>query len=64
MKQILILLVLTAWLPAACADPNSSRYRGRDSTINLANTCAVCGATVEDNYFAGSAYKAMGPGSY
>ncbi len=66
MKMELIpLLLLAAVLVGACADTNgSSRYRGRDSMINLADTCAVCGATVQDNYFAGSVFKAMGPGSY
>jgi hypothetical protein len=63
MTKALIVLVLAALLPAACADPNGSS-RGRDSVINLANTCAMCGATVEDNYFAGSAYRAIGPGNY
>ena len=32
--------------------------------IDLANTCATCGGTVSDNYFAGSAFKAVGPGNY
>ncbi len=58
----LILLVLVALLFGACAEPN--RFQSRDSMIGRANTCAVCGATVEDNYFYGSAFKAMGPGSY
>jgi len=58
----LIMLLLTVLLLGACADPN--QYRGRDSLVNLAYSCPTCGATVSDNYFAGSAYKAMGPGSY
>jgi hypothetical protein len=32
--------------------------------VDLANTCAMCGATVDDNYFANSAFRAMGPGNY
>ena len=61
----LMLLMLAALLFQACADTNShSRNRGRDSMIDLANTCATCGATVSDNYFAGSAFKAIGPGNY
>jgi hypothetical protein len=64
MKKVLILLVLAACLSGACADTNNSRYQGRDSMINLANTCATCGATVEDNYFYGSNLRAIGPGSY
>jgi hypothetical protein len=59
----LILLVLAALLVGACADTDT-RYRGRDSMINLANTCATCGATIKDNYFAESSFKAIGPGSY
>jgi len=64
MRRGLMLLILAALLLGACADPNSSQYRGRDSMIDLANNCAVCGATVEDNYFAGSAFRAIGPGNY
>lgn len=59
----LILLALAALLVGACADTDS-RYRGRDSMINLANTCATCGAAIQDNYFSDSAFRAMGPGSY
>jgi len=64
MKRPWIILLLVAWLVGACADTNGSRYRGRSSVINWANDCAVCGATVEDNYFAGSAFRAIGPGNY
>ena len=64
MRRGLMLLMLAALLLGACADPNASRYRGRDSMIDLANNCAVCGATVQDGYFAGSAYRAIGPGNY
>jgi hypothetical protein len=60
----LILVVLATLLLGACADPNSSRSRSMDPMVDLANTCAMCGATVSDNYFAGSAFKAIGPGSY
>lgn len=59
----LILLVLAALLLGACADTDT-RYRGRDSMINLAASCATCGASIQDEYFAESAFKAMGPGSY
>ena len=64
MTRGLMLLMLAALLLGACADPNASQYRGRDSMIDMANRCAVCGATVEDNYFAGSSFKAIGPGNY
>jgi hypothetical protein len=64
MSNSLILLVLAMLLVGACLDPNSAEYRSRISMINLANTCATCGATVGDNYFAGSAYRAIGPGNY
>jgi hypothetical protein len=60
--KVLILLGLAALLFGACAEP--SPYQNRDSIIDLANTCAMCGATVEDDYFANSAFKSMGPGRY
>jgi hypothetical protein len=60
--KILILLVSAALLFGACAEP--SRNQNRDSIIDLASTCAMCGATVEDDYFANSAFKSMGPGRY
>jgi hypothetical protein len=59
----LILLMLAAMLFQACADTNSS-YRSRNPFIDVANTCATCGSSVQDNYFAGSAFKAVGPGNY
>lgn len=63
-RNVLILVVLAALLVGACADTKSNRYRNTDPMVDLANTCAMCGATVNDNYFAGSAFKAIGPGSY
>lgn len=64
MRLGLILLLLAVLLLGACADTNSSsRYRS-NSIIDLANTCATCGATVKDNYFYGSSLKAIGPGGY
>jgi hypothetical protein len=59
-----ILAVLAALFLGGCADPNSNRFRGADPMVDLANTCAMCGATVDDNYFAGSAFRAIGPGNY
>jgi hypothetical protein len=64
MKMEWILLVLAALIVGACADTSGSEYRGRNSIIDRANTCATCGASVRDDYFAGSALKAVGPGSY
>jgi hypothetical protein len=65
MKRGLILLGLAAMLLGACADTNSSsRYRRHNSIIDLADNCATCGAGVRDDYFAGSAFKAIGPGNY
>jgi len=64
MKRGLILLVLAALGLGACADTTSTRSRRQNSIIDLANTCATCGASIQDNYFAGSAFRAMGPGSY
>lgn len=64
MRIGLILLLLAVLLLGACADTNSnSRYRS-NSIIDLANTCATCGATIKDDYFVGSNLRAIGPGSY
>jgi hypothetical protein len=54
MKKSVGLLLLTALLTWACAETNSS-VTGR------AATCAMCGASVEGDYFAYSADRAMGP---
>ena len=65
MKRGLILLGLTAVLLGACADTNSSsRYRRHNSIIDLADNCATCGGSIRGDYFAGSAFKAVGPGNY
>jgi hypothetical protein len=64
MKKILILLVLAALGLGACADTSSSRYGRSDSLVNLANTCATCGATIKDDYFIGTNVSAIGPGNY
>ena len=61
--RMVLLLLLAALFVGACADTNS-RSRRYDSVVDLASTCAACGATVQDNYFAGSSFRAMGPGSY
>jgi len=64
-KGLLLMVVLLAALFfQACADTNSHSRNRRDSMIDLANTCAACGSSVSDNYFAGSAFKAIGPGNY
>jgi hypothetical protein len=63
MIKVLMLLMLAALLFQACADTNSHSRKG-NTIIDLANTCATCGSTVSDNYFAGSAFKAVGPGNY
>jgi hypothetical protein len=64
MRIALMLLLLAVLLLGACADTNSnSRYRS-NSIIDLANTCATCGATINDNYFVDSNLRAIGPGSY
>jgi hypothetical protein len=59
----LMLLMLAAALFQACADTNS-HSRNRNTIIDLANTCATCGGSISDGYFAGSAFKAVGPGNY
>ena len=66
MKKGLMLMVvlLAALLFQACADTNSYSGNRRSTMIDLANTCATCGSTVSDDYFANSAFKAIGPGSY
>jgi len=62
-RWMLMVVLLAALLFQACADTNgNSRYR--DSMIDRASLCATCGSTVSDNYFAGSAFKAVGPGNY
>ena len=62
-RWMLMVVLLAALLFQACADTNgNSRYR--DSMIDRASLCATCGSTVSDNYFAGSAFKAIGPGNY
>jgi hypothetical protein len=62
MRNGLMALMLAAVLFSACADTNS--YRGRDAMIDRARTCAACGASVRGDYFAGTAFKAVGPGNY
>jgi hypothetical protein len=59
----LILLALAVLLMGGCAEPRA-QYQGRDPVLDLASTCATCGATIHDSYFAGSSFKAMGPGSH
>ena len=59
----LMLLMLAALLFQACADTNSS-YRSRNPFIDDARNCATCGGSVQDNYFAGSNFRAIGPGNY
>ena len=62
-RWMLMVVLLAALLFQACAETNgNSRYR--DSMIDRASLCATCGSTVSDNYFAGSAFKAVGPGNY
>jgi len=63
-RLMLMVVLLAALLFQACADTNSHSRNRRDSMIDRANTCATCGSTVSDNYFAGSAFKAIGPGNY
>jgi hypothetical protein len=63
MRKGLMLLMLAAMLLPACADTNS-HSRSRNTIIDRANLCATCGGAVSDNYFAGSAFKAVGPGNY
>lgn len=63
MKNGLMLLMLAAMLLPACADTNSNS-RNRDSMVDRASLCATCGASVSDNYFGASAFKAVGPGNY
>jgi uncharacterized protein YceK len=60
----LLLIILAVLLMGGCADTNSHRYANRGSIVDLANTCAMCGATVDDNYFANTVFNSMGPGNY
>jgi hypothetical protein len=61
MKTGYMLLMLAVWFFSACADTN---MYSRNAMIDRASTCATCGGAISDNYFAGSAFKAIGPGSY
>jgi hypothetical protein len=62
MKLTLTLLMLVILWVGACADTSSSRRSS--SIVDLASTCATCGATMRDDYFLGSSFRAVGPGSY
>jgi hypothetical protein len=64
MRTKLMLLVLAAVLLQACADTNGTSRSRRDSIIDQARTCATCGGAVSNDYFAGSSFKAIGPGNY
>jgi hypothetical protein len=64
MRKELMLLMLAALVFQACADTNSYSRNRRDAMIDRANLCATCGGSVSDNYFGGSAFKAVGPGNY
>jgi hypothetical protein len=64
MRKELMLLVLAAVLLHACADTNGTSRSRNEFLIERARTCATCGGSVSDNYFAGSAFKAVGPGNY
>ena len=64
-KGLMLMVVLLAvMLFNACADTNSYSRSRRDSMIDRANMCATCGSAIQDNYFAGSAFRAVGPGNY
>ena len=56
MKKSVGLLLLAALLTWACAETNS-----RGDVVGRAATCAMCGASVEADYFAYSADRAFGP---
>ena len=56
MKKSVGLLLLAALLVWACAETNA-----RSNVAGRAATCAMCGASVEPDYFAYSADRAMGP---
>lgn len=62
MKKVVVLLVMAAFLQGAC---NGMSASGRsDSVTGRAATCAMCGASVSDNYSAWSSFRAIGPGNY
>ena len=56
MKKSVGLLLLAALLTWACETTNSG-----SSVAGRAATCAMCGASVEGDYFAYSADRAFGP---
>lgn len=61
----LMLLVLAVLLLAGCAETKSSnRYQSPDPMVDLANTCAMCGASVDSNYLFNTGMRSIGPGNY
>ena len=56
--------MLAGLLLTSCAEPSSTRYRNLDPMADLANTCAMCGATVSGDYFANTTLRSLGPGNY
>ncbi|MEJ2672802.1 MAG: hypothetical protein P8168_11510 [Deltaproteobacteria bacterium] len=62
--KALILLVLAALWLGGCAQSTGNRYRSADPMVDLASTCAMCGASIDDNYFSNTTFRAMGPGNY
>jgi PBP1b-binding outer membrane lipoprotein LpoB len=60
----LILLLLAALLLGGCAETKTAKYQSPDPMVDLANTCAMCGATVNSNYLFNTGMRAVGPGNY
>ena len=56
MKKAMGLLVLAALLIVGCAETASSGVTGR------AATCAMCGASVNADYFTNTTDRSLGPG--
>jgi hypothetical protein len=56
MKRALVLILLAGLLTWSCADTNS-----RGGITGRAASCAMCGASVEGDYFAYTADRAFGP---
>jgi nitrous oxide reductase accessory protein NosL len=60
----LMLLVLAALLLAGCAETKTTGYQSPDPMVDLANTCAMCGGSVDSNYLFNTGMRSIGPGNY
>ncbi len=57
MKRVVGLLLLAMVLAWGCAETNSS-----SATVGRAAMCAMCGASVQGDYFSRTTDRSIGPG--